>query len=188
MKIIKIFFLIIFSILLSINIFCTEFVADLVKNESGLKTIGKIYVKGNKIRIDSEQNGQKSIILNDYDNQKFFLLHPSSKIYLSINLDNKIDFSDPNLKKNIKDSANTKLIGQEKINGYLCEKYQCIYNNSKQVNQLTIWYSTKLKYALKTVYNTNPSIKIELIKIQEKTLDPALFKIPSDYKKIMDLN
>ncbi|MGD2150842.1 MAG: hypothetical protein PVF99_09560 [Desulfobacterales bacterium] len=66
-------------------------------------------------------------------------------------IDNPKEATDPEIEEKIKDIAEKKSLGKEKVSGYVCEKYQYLYHD-KSSGVLTQWLSKRLGYPIKTEY------------------------------------
>ena len=77
-----------------------------------------------------------------------------------------------------------KYLGKEKVNGYMCSKYNYTFNDPS-IGAATYWISEKLNFPVKMEMD-GPSghIITEYKNIQEKTVPGALFNIPSGYQKM----
>jgi hypothetical protein len=110
-------------------------------------------------------------------------LMPEDKMYMEMPGIGK-EATDPEIEKKIKDMAEKKSLGKEKISGYVCEKYQYIYHD-KSLGVLTQWFSKRLNYPIKTEYKTESyHMLIEYKNIKEGRIADSLFEIPSGYQKM----
>jgi hypothetical protein len=127
-----------------------EFSADLIIDNPQGKFTGKVYVKADKIRQEFLKQDMKQVIILRLDKGVTWSLMPENKMYMEMPGIGK-EASDPEIEKKIKDMAEKKSLGKEKINGYVCEKYQYIYHD-KSLGILTQWFSKRLNYPIKTEY------------------------------------
>lgn len=71
-------------------VFCAEAIelsADMITREGDQKQTGKLYVKGNKYRIDSKNGSEYAIIR--HDKNKSWIVLPEQKAYIEMSFDPK---------------------------------------------------------------------------------------------------
>ena len=167
-------------VVLSGSSIAAEFSADLFLKQAGETITGKVYVKGDKIRQESIQQGEKQVMIFRFDKDIVWLLMPSEKIYMEMSSKEGVAY-DPQLDQNIKDKAQVKLLGKETVNGYECDKYQYIYHDTS-MGTSTQWISRKLNYPIKTEYKSpSGDMLTEYKNIQEGNVQNSLFEVPGDY-------
>lgn len=160
------------------------FTANMTTGVRYLQTTGKIFVKGNKYRMDlmdlKEGKEEISILVNRENGKNIFLVH-SKKIaqeYLNTSPKSQSNnlFEDFNflLKKN---SSRKK--GSEVLEGYECGKIE-VYKKDKIF--ATALVSNKLNWPIKIEKNDNPKKYVILHNIKEEPVEESLFQIPEDYK------
>jgi outer membrane lipoprotein-sorting protein len=160
-----------------------EFSADLIIDNPQGKFTGKVYVKADKIRQEFLKQDMKQVIILRLDKGVTWSLMPENKMYMEMPGIGK-EASDPEIEKKIKDMAEKKSLGKEKINGYVCEKYQYIYHD-KSLGILTQWFSKRLNYPIKTEYKAAAyQMLTEYKNIKEGRIADSLFEIPSGYQKM----
>lgn len=160
-----------------------EFSADLIIDNPEGKFTGKVYVKRDKIRQEILKEGMKQIIILRLDKEVTWTLMPEGKMFMEIPSVGK-ETTDPEIEKKIKDMAEKKSLGKEKVGGYVCEKYQYIYHD-KSLGVLTQWFSKRLNYPIKSEYKTPEYYMLtEYKSIKEERIPDSLFEIPSDYQKM----
>jgi hypothetical protein len=157
-----------------------EFTADLLLKQAGETITGKVYVKGDKIRQEYLQGGEKQVMIFRHDKGITWVLIPAEKIYMEMSSQEGVAY-DPQFDQNIEDKAEIKLLGKETVNGYVCDKYQYIYHD-KAMGTLTQWFSKKLDYPIKSEYKAPKSYMFtEYKNIKEGKVDNSLFEVPGDY-------
>ena len=160
-----------------------EFSADLIIDNPQGKFTGKVYIKGDKIRQEILKEDMKHVIILRLDKGVTWNLMPKDKMYMEIPGIGK-EATDPEIEKKIKDMAEKKSLGKEKVGGYVCEKYQYIYHD-QSLGVLTQWFSKKLNYPIKTEYKAAAYYMLtEYKNIKEKRIPDSLFEIPSSYQKM----
>jgi hypothetical protein len=160
-----------------------EFSADLIIDNPQGKFTGKVYVKADKIRQEFLKQDMKQVIILRLDKGVTWSLMPENKMYMEMSGIGK-EATDPEIEKKIKDMAEKKSLGKEKIGGYVCEKYQYIYHD-KSLGVLTQWFSKRLNYPIKTEYKAAAyHMLTEYKNIKEGRIADSLFEIPSGYQKM----
>ena len=181
-------FLVVLKIFISLLVFsnialAAEFSADLIIDNPEGKFTGKVYVKEKKIRQEILKEGMKQIIILRLDKEVTWTLMPEGKMFMEIPSAGE-EATDPEIEKKIKDMAEKKSLGKEKVGGYVCEKYQYIYHD-KSLGILTQWLSKRLNYPIKTEYKTPEYYMLtEYKSIKEERIPDSLFEIPSGYQKM----
>jgi hypothetical protein len=160
-----------------------EFSADLLLKQGGESITGKVYVKGDKIRQEYLQRGEKQVMIFRFDKGLTWVLVPSEKIYMEMS-NREESASDPRFNQKIKDKTVTKYLGKETVNGYVCEKYQYIYRD-KSMGAATQWFSKKLNYPIKSEYKSPSNFTLtEYKNINEGQVANSLFEVPGDYARM----
>ncbi|OGP54201.1 MAG: hypothetical protein A2Y65_08485 [Deltaproteobacteria bacterium RBG_13_52_11] len=176
-------FAVAFIFILSGRSLAAEFSADLLLKQARETITGKVYVKGDKTRQEYLQKEEKYVMISRFDKGIVWVLIPAEKIYMESS-SREGTASDPRLDQKIKDTAVKKYLGKEEVNGYMCEKYQYIYND-KSMGSVTQWFSQKLSYPIKSEYNAPSGYTlIEYKNIIEGKVADSLFEIPGDYAKM----
>jgi len=163
-------------IFFSLSAYAAEFSADMVHTMDGQTTVSKIYITGTKMRVETEQDGEKAIMIHDYKNRKVIILMPDDKMYMEMPIQAS-NANDPDYQKQIESLADKKSLGKETVNGYLCEKIQYIYHD-KELDSVTMWYAEELQYYIKM---KSKDIEMELKNIKVGTVSQDLFTIPQGY-------
>ncbi len=170
-------------IFISLSAYAVDFSADMVHTMNGQTTVSKVYITGTKMRVETEQDGEKAIMINDYQNRKIIILMPDDKMYMEMPIQAG-NANDPDYQKQIKSLADKKSLGKETVNGYLCEKIQYIYHD-KDLGSVTMWYSAELQYYIKIKAK---NIEMELKNIKTGALSQALFTVPPGYSEMGGFN
>ena len=177
---INIFIIIVPTILIASS--ATEnFTADIIEKVEGQQITGKVYVKGNKYRMDITIQGEEISILVNPEIGKRYIINNSLKTAREIQ--NSVFQS---LYINPFESAillmkqyDSREISSDTINGFNCKEKQ-IYKNEKKL--MTVWVSDELHWPVKVKTEDKPSIEAELKNIKEETFDNSSFTIPAGYK------
>ena len=160
-----------------------EFTADSIQKQHGMEMKGKIYVKGDKMRMDTRKEGEKTSTINRIDKKIIWIVDHRDKMYMEMPamVDTlKASKIDVDLTK----IADKKKVGTEKVNGYKCNKYLITYKD-KSMGTMTQWISKKLDYLIKMVYHSSyGDMYTEYKNIKEGRVKDSVFEIPKGYKKM----
>ena len=160
-----------------------EFSADLLLKQGGETISGKAYIKGDKIRQEYVQRGEKQVMIFRFDKGFIWIMVPAQKIYMEMSSRSGAA-NDPSLGQKIKDMAVAKYLGTEEVSGYMCEKYHYVYHDTS-MGTVTQWFSKKLNYPLKSEHNSPRGYMLtEYKNIKEGKIADALFEVPGDYVKM----
>jgi outer membrane lipoprotein-sorting protein len=156
-----------------------EFSADFVTVDMEKTSVGRIWVKRDRIR--QEVTGAEGSLVSIYrfDKMVLWTLMPGNKY---VELKNP---HDPSLPK--KNDFQQLPLGIEVVNGFTCEVFKYAYRN-KADGIYTVWLSQKLNYAIKTetrVANNRVIAATECKNIKEEALSDDLFELPPEYQKFL---
>lgn len=156
-----------------------EFSADVIQKMGEEVQKGKIFVKGNKIRMEFEDG----ISIMDLATGKTITLQPEEKMYMELPGAGPMA-SAAESDKELSKIATKKHVGTEKISGYKCDKYLITYRD-KEMGKMTQWHSKKLNYPIKVFYRgPQGDMVVEYKNIKEGGVRDSLFKIPPGYQKM----
>jgi outer membrane lipoprotein-sorting protein len=156
-----------------------EFSADITQKMGQEVQKGKIFIKGNKMRMEFEDG----ISIMDLATGKTITLQPEEKMYMELPGAGPMPSADES-DKDLSKIATKKHVGTEKISGYKCDKYLITYHD-KAMGKMTQWHAKKLNYPIK-VFHQGPQgdMLVEYTNIKEGGVSDSLFKIPSGYQKM----
>jgi len=158
-----------------------SFTADMIQKADEQQITGKIYVKGNKYRMDITTEGEEiSILVNPETGKRYIISHSQktareiqNTVFQSLSIN---PFESAIL---FMEQYDSREVSFDTINGYDCKKNQ-IYEKEKKL--MTIWTSDKLYWPIKIKTEDKPPIEAELKNIKEESLNNSLFTIPEGYK------
>jgi outer membrane lipoprotein-sorting protein len=161
-----------------------EFSADFVEVQGPKTSSGKLYMKGQKTRREITQ-GNQGIVITRPDKDVMWILNPATKTYSEMSgiADMVAAASDPDAA--LKGLGDRKLVGQETINGYLCDKYAFTFHDSSMGTQYQ-WISKKLNLMIKMASEGSTVFKMatEMRNIKEQPVPDSLFELPAGYTKV----
>lgn len=157
-----------------------SFTADMTQRIGNDILEGKIYVKGNKYRMDINEQGSELSIIVDHESGKQKILVHSRKIAEEL-----WNNSERSLSNNPFESFyyalkkySSKEKGSEVINGYNCKKIE-IYVDDRKL--LTAWVANKLNWPIKILTELGIPKNAELKNIKEEPVEENLFQLPENY-------
>lgn len=160
-----------------------EFQADFVQKRQDMEINGKFFVKGKKTRMDFDMMGQKTSVITRLDKKVMWNVQHGAGMYMEMPvLDSHPEAI--NFDEELKKVAVKKKIGAEKVNGYMCDKYEIIYHD-KQKGKMTTWVSKKLNFPIKMVYDS-PMGKMytEYRNIKTGGVKNSFFEVPQGFQKM----
>jgi len=153
-----------------------EFTADWFNTRQGVTNQGKIYVKDDMICIEVLEGPELGIIIADQGKRFSIVMLPDEKIYIEVPKNLSILEPDTDMIM----GAEKKLMGEEKVNGRSCNKYQYVAKGTATITQ---WIARDLKYPVKTVYHGEGGNTAEVKNITEGPVDENVFQVRPGYTK-----
>ncbi|MCU0589749.1 MAG: DUF4412 domain-containing protein [Syntrophobacteraceae bacterium] len=152
-----------------------EFSADFsVKTRGEEEVLGKIHVKGNKLRQEVTEEGEIQIMIIRPDKNVTWMITPEEKMYMEIPYESESQAVEPWSAEREKEA---KLIGEESVNGHATRKFEVLEDGEK----VTYWISKKLSFPVKI--EDSESI-MEYKNIKEGAVPDSQFDIPAGYEKM----
>jgi outer membrane lipoprotein-sorting protein len=156
-----------------------EFSAVTVTRVGNHEQQGKLYVKGDKARMEGITSLGPSVSILRLDQRVMWIMLPGQKTYMEMPID-KAAF-DQALKVP-EDQVTKKLLGAETLHGYETEKYETVVKvGDKQIKSI-MWISKKLGIPLR-IESADKSF-FQDYDIQEGRVADALFEMPAGYRKM----
>jgi len=172
-------------LVLSCAAFAQQFTADMVRSKPQSDVVTKVYVSGDKMRLEtSQEHGGVGIV--DLEQHTSLMLVPANKTYVASHALSPTPFFRPEDAGNAceawekltgKPGSCTK-VGEETINGRSAVKYKGTAPNG---DTGFAWVDRKLKFVTKW---EGEKTAVEFQNIKEGPQAPSLFTVPSDYDKI----
>ena len=153
-----------------------ELSADTVTKEDGEIQKGKIYIKGDKYRIERE--GDADYIIIRHDKGVLWVVAPQEKIYVSLPLDpNKT----PKIQERNSGEVSRTLLGTETIDGHQTKKYRITVKEGTKRETFYQWTATDINFPIRTAA-LDDSWSVDFRNIGN-TLKDSLFEIPEGFKQ-----
>lgn len=163
-----------------------EFSADMVRTMTGQTSSGKVYVKGDLVRMETTlpMPGGKTVVILNVKSGKTIILQPAQKMYMEMVGQKDAAAWVTKDEDYAKLGADRKLVGAEEVNGYKCRKYEVTFKNTA-MGKTTQWISEKLMFPVKIVHSGPGGEMVQELKnIKDDKVPDSLFKIPDGYTKM----
>jgi hypothetical protein len=163
-----------------------EFSADTLIDRLGQKQQVKMYIKDRQIRAEMvDPFGQQQILISRPGKDQTFMLYPKTKSYMAFPATAALSpiEQDPAA---MQDNSRRRLLGQETVEGYVCDKYEIAFQN-KYRGKLLVWVARKLDYPIQMVQVDGPpvgALSRKLTNIIEQRIEDSMFRVPAGYKKV----
>jgi hypothetical protein len=140
---------------------------------------GKLYVKGDKARIEAVTPMGPSVIILRLDKKVMWLLLPGPKGYVEMPIDKEA------FAKALKipaEGVSKKFLGHETLRGYDTEKYETTAIVGGRAVKGLMWIAPKLEIPIR-IESADESFSQDY-DIKEGGVDDALFEMPAGYQKM----
>ena len=165
----------VFILFLATTVLAEDFSADMINTTKSGIFRGKIFITKDKTRMEIPE----SITITRIDRKVVWILMPKDKMYMEQPFDpGKVT---PTSEK-VDGEIERKLLGQEKIDGKMTNKYQIVYNQDGKREVIFQWIAAGLKIPVKTAAGDSSwTMEYKNIKIGKQS--DVLFEVPADYQK-----
>ncbi|MHC1742155.1 MAG: DUF4412 domain-containing protein [Syntrophobacteraceae bacterium] len=155
--------------------FAADFSADfVVKSKGEDEIVGKVFVKGQKIRQEIMEGEEKQVLIIRPDKGVTWMLMSEDKSYMEIPYESQGQAFDVWTADSEKLG---KLLGEETVAGHPCKKFELVEDGEKA----TYWVSKKLSFPIKV--QDSESV-MEYKNIKEGSMEDALFEVPQGFEKL----
>jgi hypothetical protein len=151
-----------------------EFSAEFtVKAKGEADMVGKVYVKGQKVRQEVAAEGETQIVILRPDKGVTWMITPEEKMYMELPYQSEgISFEEWTADK----EKGAKYLGDDKVAGIECKKFEVVEDGDKTL----FWISKKHSFPVKI---EDSEATIEYKNIKDASVADSLFEIPSGYEK-----
>jgi hypothetical protein len=150
------------------------FSADVVSVSGNQTTHGKIFVAGDKMRL--EKGG--TTLITRLDQKVVWLLMPAQKMYMEQGFRPENIVPAPEATAG---EAERTLLGKEAVNGRMANKYLVAVKMDGKRSSFLLWVASDAPLPLKTA-DEDGAWSQEYRNFAVEALDPAMFEIPAGYK------
>ncbi|MBI4799768.1 MAG: DUF4412 domain-containing protein [Desulfarculus sp.] len=162
-----------------------EFSADVVRKGHMGENTSKVYIKGNKVRMDNQQGpmGPGYAIVRQ-DQKVMWMVNPAQKSYMEMPLQGMADLSQhPRGDEKLPGEISRKDLGREVIDGHPCVKYEITHQQAGQNFVIHQWLAQDLKLPVKTAA-VDGSWSVEYRNIKKGPQPDSLFEAPAGFQKM----
>jgi hypothetical protein len=152
-----------------------DFSADMISTTKSGIFKGKMFISKDKTRMETPE----SISISRMDRKLVWILMPKEKKYMEQSFDPGKAVA---TSEKVNGEIERKLIGQEKIDGKMTNKYQVVYTQNKKKVTILQWIAAGLQMPVKTAAVDN-SWTMEYKNIKRAKQPDSLFEVPADYQK-----
>jgi outer membrane lipoprotein-sorting protein len=156
--------------------YAEDFNADMVSSSSDGAFTGKLYVSGDKSRMEMPE----AISISRMDKKVVWVLMPSENMYMEQPLDMRTAAS---TRDSIDGEIERKAQGNEIVNGRNTTKYRVIFENNGRRESIFQWIDESVHVPVKTSA-VDGSWSSEFRNIRTGPQNPELFMIPKGYTKM----
>ena len=163
-----------------------EFTADVKQRMHGQDLTGKIFVKGEKYRLEQQDDKKRRMfIIVDQKANLTIVADPAEKNYMETPSQDMLSLmNDPFQSARYMENKHKKIfLGDEIISGFECKRLKF---EAQGQEMMTVWKSKKLGFVLKITLPDKKKSFIHLKNIKEGPVDKALFQVPAGYAKKED--
>ncbi len=155
-----------------------QFSADqVITTKSGMTVACKIYMNDGKARSEMNTQDMQVISIVRPDEKKMFMVMPSQKMVMVMNLDEK---TTAQINAATGDDGKFETVGPETMDGVACTKYKMTTKDNKV---FFWWVNTATKAPVKIAADDG-SITLDWKNYKAGPQDPALFEPPKDYQTV----
>jgi hypothetical protein len=161
-----------------------DFSAEIVTKAGGRTQGGKIYMSGDKWRMDVSAYGQKSTMIVRADKKVVYLLMPSQKMYMEQKYteEHKRGMSDMTKAGPDAGEVESQKVGAEKVSGIMCDKYKITYKAGGRKTTVYQWVAKDYLFPLKSAA-ADGSWSTQFKDFKPGKQPASLFELPAGYKK-----
>jgi len=158
------------------HVFAAEFSADMINKAGGQTMQSKIYMKDNKIRMETKEEKTYSIVR--MDKKIMWVIMPEEKSYMEMISDQLQQVPGEKMKGEV----GRKYLSSETVNGFPTKKYEVTIKNDEVSDKAYQWIATDLNFPIKmTALDGSWSTEYKNIKVGGQP--DSLFEIPANYEK-----
>jgi hypothetical protein len=169
-----------FAVSLAATVFAQEFSADMVMTQKGVTTSAKVFMSGQKSRMEAPG----SISISRMDKKVMWILMPEQKMYMEQAFDpSKMMVSSGKIEGELERTP----LGKDTVDGRVTDKYKVTYEIQGMRNEMYQWIESGSNFPLKTA-SLDDSWSAEYRNIKTGPQPDSLFEVPAGYKKFsMDM-
>jgi hypothetical protein len=165
------------TVLLSAVVYAEDFSADMVSTSGAGSMTAKLYISGDKSRMEMPQ----AVTISRMDKKIVWVLVPAQKMYMEQKFDPRTAAS---TQEKIEGELERTAVGNEVLDGRNTTKYRVTFEAAGRTETLFQWIDESAHIPVKTAA-IDGSWVTEFRSIQTGSQDPALFELPDGYTKMV---
>jgi hypothetical protein len=158
------------------NALAAEFSAYMNNKAQGQPVQSKIYMKNDKVRIETK--GEEAYSIVRIDKNVVWMVFPKGKTYMEM-----VPHERQVPGEKLKGEVSRKYVGSETVNGYPTKKYEVTVKDGEMSDKAHQWVSTDLNYPIK-ISAIDGSWSTEYKNIKMGSQPDSLFELPAGYEKM----
>lgn len=151
--------------------FALEITADTVTKDGKKTSMGRIFVKDNKVRVENKNTPIYSIVRGDKG--LYWQINGAENTYIEAKLTPELK---PFCEEKMPGEVSRKQVGAETVDGHPAKKYEVTIKKGGKTETYYQWFATDLKFPVK-VANTAGTWSIEYKNVKKGASD-SLFELP----------
>lgn len=164
-----------------------EFSADMkMTAPRGPSGSGKIYVSGNKLRMEMNSGGQQMVTIFDGQANAGWMLMPEQRMYMEMRQQSEMaQLAKQAPSDNPCDSipnATCRRVGEEVVNGRNTVKWEIAMDQGGRKSTITQWFDASLGFVIRQ--QTSEGMTLDITNVKPGAQPENLFILPSGYQKI----
>ena len=154
-----------------------EFSADQIVITSNMKEMGTLYYRPDRWRLETKMGERETICIFRVDKKLIWTILPKDKKYIEVSL---LDDDLP-LPAKIAGEIERAAVGQEEVEGFLCDKLIVRYSKGDEVGEFRYWIPKELGIPIRS---EAPDLdwKNELKNIKLGPQSDELFEVPPGFE------
>jgi len=155
-----------------------DFSADMVSTAKGKVFQSRIFMGKDKIRVETAEG----ITITRMDKKAVWVLMPKDKMYMEQAFDPRQSAAQPASSAKMENEISRTLMGKEKIDGRMTEKFQVVYTQDGKKETMFQWIPADIKIPVKMAAADNSWV-MEYKNLKTGKQADDLFEIPAGYQK-----
>jgi hypothetical protein len=166
-----------------------ELTAEVLHVMQGQQTVSRVYLKGDKVRMEGSQTGQSGQVeqflqIVRQDRGVMWMVNLQQRAYYEVPLGQMRDLSQAGKAgEKLPGETSRQDLGAEKIDGHPTKKMEITYSHQGQTQTVLMWYASDLGLPLKTAAKDG-SWSVEYKKVVAGPQPDSLFELPAGFTKL----
>jgi len=170
---------------LVVPVHAAEFSGDIMQISRGDTTAGKIYVKGDRYRMEITQEGEDIIVIVDPSVKKTIVIPVSLGEYRELATDDFLSLMNDPIQAygHTVERGEEVMSGTETIGGYECDKYTVSMADSEVMSK---WVARDLDFPVRIAMYGHGAKDMIISNITETAVEDSQFTVPDGFKAWVD--